>query len=151
MDAPFIAALVDIVERSQLTELEYRYEGHRIRLARTQPNSAVPQAHTATPAGTQTEPPTAPRTSAIATPVDHGGHTIQAGLHGVFYTSPAPDEAAFVQVGDTVSEGQTVALIEAMKMLHAIEAPHAGVITQILVDNGMLVSPETALFVVKRG
>lgn len=151
MDAKFIAALADIVERSQLVELEYSCEGQRIRLARTGSISAVAQTQAAAPAAQPTDAVASVNAPAPAAPAERSKEHIPAGLNGVFYTSPTPNDAPFVKVGDTVSEGQTLALIEAMKMLHPIESPHTGVITDILVENGVLVSPDTALFAIKQG
>jgi len=164
MDSQFIAALVDIVERSQLIELEYTCDGQRLRLARTGMNcdlsntarSLESTASVSEVGSTITRPPHA-AAPATTTPCDTQiaasdirTHTVQAGLHGVFFARPTPDEAPFVQVGDTVNAGQTVALIEAMKMLHAVEAPCTGVITQILAENGTLAAPDTALFAIEQ-
>lgn len=73
-------------------------------------------------------------------------HAVTAGLVGTFYLSPAPNEPPFVSVGDLVQEGQTLAVVEAMKLLNAVDAPHAGRIAQIHIPDGTSVSTDTVLF-----
>ena len=68
------------------------------------------------------------------------GQTIVAGLTGTFYRAPSPDAPLFVEIGDRVEEGQTIGLLEAMKMLNPIEADRAGRVIQILADDGALVT-----------
>ena len=96
-------------------------------------------------AGPAAEAPAAPATPA---PVAQQGHVVTSPMVGTFYRAPSPGAEAFVQVGDTVKEGQTICIIEAMKLLNEIESDKSGVVKEILVDNGQAVEYGQPLFVV---
>jgi acetyl-CoA carboxylase biotin carboxyl carrier protein len=87
----------------------------------------------------------APATPAAAAPQ---GHVVTSPMVGTFYRAPSPGAEPFVQVGDTVKEGQTICIIEAMKLLNEIESDKSGVVKEILVDNGQAVEYGQPLFVV---
>ena len=80
--------------------------------------------------------------------VDMAGQVVKAPLVGTFYSASAPDAAPFVQVGDTVAEGQTLGIIEAMKLMNEIESDYAGTVKEILVENGQMVEYGQPLFVI---
>ena len=77
------------------------------------------------------------------------GHAVRSPMVGTFYASPSPDASAFVKEGDTVSAGQTLCIIEAMKILNQIESDKAGKITKILVENGQPVEFDQPLFIIE--
>ena len=79
---------------------------------------------------------------------DMAGQVVKAPLVGTFYSASAPDAAPFVQVGDTVAEGQTLGIIEAMKLMNEIESDYAGTVKEILVENGQMVEYGQPLFVI---
>ena len=134
MDLESIYALMERFERSSLTGLELEQNGTRLKLDRTV---------TAAPAAAAPIPAAAPVLSAppAAQPSqESGAEYIKAPLVGTFYAASAPDAAPFVQVGDHVKKGQTVCLMEAMKMMNEVQAPCDCVIEEILQEDGALVS-----------
>lgn len=87
-------------------------------------------------------------TQATDTPVEeviHEGETVCAPIHGTYYSSPSPDEASYVKVGDTVKKGQTICILEAMKMMNAVSMPVDGIITAVEVENEDIVDAEQVL------
>ena len=130
-----IYALMDRFERSALQSLKLSREGFSIELCRPAPTPAVPVfTASAAPA------PAAAAPAVAAAPAPDDANTVTAPLVGTFYAAPAPDQAPFVAVGDRVKKGQTVCLIEAMKMMSEVPAPCDCVIEEILRDSGALVS-----------
>ncbi len=146
MDLKFLDGLIRILARTSVSEIEHTDGDRRIRLVRigaAAPASSVKEASGHPPAHPPVEmqPDRSDSTS--------GTHAMTAGLVGTFYRSPAPDQPSFVSVGDLVHEGQTVAVVEAMKLLNAIEADRAGRIAEILVEDGATVAPDTVLFTIE--
>mgnify|MGYP000671115180 CR=1 FL=1 len=138
MDLNEIKALMDRFDTSACTVLELEEGNLRLRLEKgTAPVSAAPEIP-ATPA--------APGAAAPQPAPAEEGQTLNAPLVGTFYTSPAPDEAPFVSPGDRVSKGQTVCLIEAMKMMSEVPAPCDCVIESVCKSNGELVAFGEPLF-----
>jgi acetyl-CoA carboxylase biotin carboxyl carrier protein len=146
--------LIDLVQESGIGELEITEGEERVRIARggivsVQPGAAAPGPATAAP-GTAA-PAAAPATAApTATPPAAGaeGHAVKSPMVGTFYRAPSPEAKPFVSVGDAVKEGQTVCVIEAMKLMNEIEADASGVIKAILVENGQPVEYGQALFII---
>ena len=161
MDLRKIKKLIDILEDSNLAELEIKEGEESVRLSRMPKGVAVAQ--TTAPAA-QVHHAEAPRTSGTAVPVAdvpgapaaaaHGGkdlpagHVLRSPMVGTFYASPNPDAPAFVKVGQTVKAGETLAIIEAMKMFNQIEADVAGTIVAVLASNGQPVEFDEPLFVI---
>ncbi|MRK21929.1 acetyl-CoA carboxylase biotin carboxyl carrier protein [Pseudomonas sp. JG-B] len=143
MKLDFIESLVDLAERARLSELEYREGDSRVSLR----FAGTSNGHTADE-GSRAESlhPVAqaqPRTSAAdASAV----HTITSPLVGIFYRAPSPDKPPFVAVGDRVEVGQTLAILEAMKMLNPIEADRTGRIVEVLPEDGTSVDFGAPLF-----
>ena len=127
IDEELVRKLATLMDETGLTEIEYGIEGINIRVSKAA-NYAI-----AAPALTAT----APVATEIAE-VDAASHpgVVKSPMVGVVYTSSDPDSPAFVKVGDTVSEGKTLLLIEAMKVFNPILAPKAGRISQILISGG---------------
>ncbi|SOY93374.1 conserved hypothetical protein [Cupriavidus taiwanensis] len=150
MDLKFVETLVDVLERSTaLSEIEYS-DGHRQVLLKRRSSLPRTTAAVADQLGTE-QPPIPSATVVVAenSAETATSHRVFAGMTGTFYRSPAPSQPAFVSVGDIVEEGQTVAIVEAMKLLNPIEADRAGRVSDILVDDGAAVSPDTPLFVIE--
>jgi acetyl-CoA carboxylase biotin carboxyl carrier protein len=154
MDLRKLKKLIDLVQESGIGELEITEGEERVRIARggivsVQPGAAAPGPATAAP-GTAA-PAAAPATAApTATPPAAGaeGHAVKSPMVGTFYRAPSPEAKPFVSVGDAVKEGQTVCVIEAMKLMNEIEADASGVIKAILVENGQPVEYGQALFII---
>jgi len=126
IDARLVRRLAGILNDTGLSEIEVEHEGLRIRVARTL-TTAAPVA-IAAPAAADPAPPAAAAPAA--------GDAVKSPMVGTIYLQPAPDAPAFVKVGDTVSEGQTLMIVEAMKTMNPIPAPRAGKVLEILVVNG---------------
>lgn len=156
-DTALVKALADILDEAGLAELEYETAELSVRLSRVtgtlSPAPAVaPVAAQMAPA-TATPAPTAPATGASATTPDedmasHPG-ALTSPMVGTVYVAAEPDAPAFVAVGDTVKKGQTVLIVEAMKVMNPITAPTDGKITQIMVQNGQPVEFGEVLVVIE--
>ncbi len=136
MDLRKLKTLIDLVQQSGIAELEITEGEEKVRISRggtpsTQPNVTVtPPGAIALPAtdGGVTAPP--------AEPAPPEGHVIKSPMVGTFYRASAPGAKAFVEVGQAVKAGETVCIIEAMKLLNEIESDHDGVVKAVLVENG---------------
>lgn len=133
IDAEAVRILADLLNEKDLSEIEYSSEDWHIRVAK---NGSVISASTPfTPASKLAHAGPLPAVSAPPTIVDHPG-IVTSPMVGTVYVSDEPDAPAFVSVGDTISEGETLVLIEAMKVFNPIKAPKTGKIAQILISNG---------------
>lgn len=147
MDLRKLKKLIDLVEESGISELELTEGEEKVRISRSLPQTAQPPVHYAPPIVM------APAVASPATPAEASapaieGHVVKSPMVGTFYRSPSPDAKAFVDVGATVAVGDTLCIIEAMKLLNEIEADHAGVIKAILVENGQPVEYGEPLFII---
>jgi acetyl-CoA carboxylase biotin carboxyl carrier protein len=153
MDLRKLKKLIDLVEQSGIAELEITEGEEKVRISRggvaqtmapafAQAPAPVASAATASPAAAGSEP-AQPQGAAMPE-----GHTMKAPMVGTFYRAPAPGAKAFVEVGQQVSEGDVVCIIEAMKLLNEIEADHSGTIKAILAENGQPVEYGQPLFVI---
>ena len=155
MDLRKLKKLIDLVQESGIGELEISEGEERVRIARggavtVTPLAAAPAATAAgAPAGAAPAAP-APAAAAAAAEPPPGveGHVVKSPMVGTFYRSPAPDAKPFIEVGGTVKEGQTICVIEAMKLMNEIEADASGTIKAILVENGQPVEYGQALFII---
>ncbi|MEQ1766236.1 MAG: acetyl-CoA carboxylase biotin carboxyl carrier protein [Methylotenera sp.] len=142
---------MDLVEESGIAELELTEEGETVRISRNFTSSAPAQQHFANYAPAQyAAAPQAPQAAvaAVEVPVVEEGHAVKSPMVGTFYRSSSPDSKPFVEVGDTVAVGDTLCIIEAMKLLNEIESDRAGVVKKILVDNGLAVEYGEHLFII---
>ncbi len=145
MDLRKLKKLIDLVEGSGIAELEITEGEEKVRISRN--NSAnAPVTASVTPAA-------APATGTAAAVGEPGagqvdGHVLKSPMVGTYYRAPTPGAKPFVEVGQTVNEGDTVCIIEAMKLLNEIEADRSGVIKAILVENGQPVEYGHALMVI---
>ena len=146
IDADVVRSLAALLEETGLTEIEYETGALRVRVSR-QGGVAVAAAAPA-PAPTNVAPPSVDADSDTASDAAHPG-AVTSPMVGTVYTAPEPGAGDFVKVGDTVSEGQTVLLIEAMKTFNEIRSPRAGTVTSMLVTNEQPVEFGDVLLVVE--
>jgi len=150
MDLRKLKKLIDLVEESGISELELTEGEEKVRISRNLPNSQ-PVMHYAQPYMQAAAPAAAPAPTASnepAAPPAIEGHVVKSPMVGTFYRSPSPDAKAFIDVGSSVGVGDTLCIIEAMKLLNEIESDHAGVIKAILVENGQPVEYGEPLFII---
>ncbi len=139
--------LIRLVEESDIDELEIRRWGHAVRIVKNHraERSSDVEVHTV---GSAPAPSPTSDTASVAgadSPVGTG-HQVTSPMVGTFYRSPAPEAPAFVEVGDSVRPGQTLCILEAMKLMNELEAEVGGVIRKILVENGQPVEYGQILF-----
>jgi acetyl-CoA carboxylase biotin carboxyl carrier protein len=156
MDLRKLKKLIDLVQESGIAELEVKEGEESVRITRavgTQQTVYLPQA------GMTGMPTVSPESGAggrllaggvVAEmgPATVAGHTVKSPMVGTFYRSSTPGGKAFVDIGQSVSEGETLCIIEAMKLMNEIEADKTGVILQILVENGQAVEYGQPLFLI---
>ena len=149
MDLRKLKKLIDLVEESGISELELTEGEEKVRISRNLPGSqTVHYAQPYMPAMAPAAAPAAPVAAAEpAAPVIEG-HVGKTPMVGTFYRSPSPDAKSFVDIGSKVALGDTLCIIEAMKLLNEIESDHAGVIKAILVENGQPVEYGEPLFII---
>ena len=150
MDLESIYELMERFERSSLTGLELEQNGTRLKLDKTVAVAAAPAAAVAAVSAVQTPAAPAPQSEAQNGTQDEGEY-IKAPLVGTFYAAAGPDAEPFVKVGDQVKKGQTVCILEAMKMMSEVQAPCAGIILEVLPQDGELVSFGQALIRYREG
>ena len=146
-DAEVIRALAGLLSETGLTEIEYAIGDHRIRVARVPGGGPGPMANghaAAPPVAEPGAPGEVPATNGAA----HPG-TVTSPIVGIAYLAPQPGAAAFVRIGDSVSEGQTLLIIEAMKVMNEIRAPQAGRVARIFAEDGEPVEYGAALMLIE--
>lgn len=154
MDLRKLKTLIDLVAESDIAELEVTEGEGKVRIVKTapaqqnqmvmmQPQHMQPQHMQAPVATTAAAPAAAPVVAALPE-----GHVVKSPMVGTFYRSSAPGAPAFVEIGKNVSEGDTLCIIEAMKLLNEIESDFSGTVKQILVENGQPVEYGQPLFIV---
>jgi acetyl-CoA carboxylase biotin carboxyl carrier protein len=153
MDLRKLKTLIDLVAESGIAELEVTEGEDKVRIAKFSPSPVAPTSP-ATLIATPLAPAAAPALASVAgapapTPVpEPTGHVVKSPMVGTFYRSSSPGSAAFVELGQTVKPGDTLCIIEAMKLLNEIEAEVGGVVKEILVDNGQPVEYGQPLFLI---
>jgi len=151
MDLRKLKTLIELVEASGIAELEISEGEERVRITRTV--AAGQQLYAPAPHQVMAAPLAAPVAAPViaaepAKPAVAEGHVVKSPMVGTFYRSASPGSKAFVDVGQTVNSGDTLCIIEAMKLLNEIEADQGGVIKAILVENGQPVEFGQPLFVI---
>ena len=163
MDLRKLKTLIDLVSDSNVTELEITEAEGKVRIVKgaTPSGGQVLTQQVLMPAAqaVQAAPLAAPTaieiadaaavTAAAAAEVAAAGHTVKSPMVGTFYRSSSPGAAPFVQVGDTVKEGDTLCIIEAMKILNEIESDKSGTVKQVLCENGQAVEYGQALYIIE--
>jgi acetyl-CoA carboxylase biotin carboxyl carrier protein len=152
VDLRKLKKLIDLVQESGIAELEVTEGEERVRISRVGPGGPVQMF---APAPTQVAVPAAASAAAAAAPVAAlpapekvEGHIVKSPMVGTFYRAPSPGAKAFVEVGDRVSPGDTLCIIEAMKLLNEIEADHGGTVKEVYVENGQPVEYGEPLFLI---
>jgi acetyl-CoA carboxylase biotin carboxyl carrier protein len=160
MDLRKLKKLIDLVQESGIAELEITEGEEKVRIASGGAVSVTPLRSAAAPtasatsgapagAAAQAGPAAAtPAGAAAEPPPGAEGHVVKSPMVGTFYRAPSPDAKPFIEVGGTVKEGETICVIEAMKLMNEIEADASGTIKAILVENGQPVEYGQALFII---
>ena len=144
MDLRKLKKLIDLVEESGIAELELTEGEERIRIVKGGGQAREHMASGPAPACTPAQAaPLLP-----ATPAEPEGHVVKSPMVGTYYRCPSPGAKSFVEVGDSVKKGQTLCIIEAMKLMNEIEADTDGVIKAVLVENGQPVEYGEPLFII---
>jgi acetyl-CoA carboxylase biotin carboxyl carrier protein len=151
MDLRKLKKLIDLVQESGIGEIEITEGEEKVRICR-QPAGGTPMIMAAPQmqmpmAGPATGPSAQPAPAAAA-PEEPTGHTLKSPMVGTFYRAPSPGAPSFVEVGQSVTKGQTLCIIEAMKLLNEIESDVAGTVKAILVENGQPVEYGQPLFLI---
>jgi acetyl-CoA carboxylase biotin carboxyl carrier protein len=154
MDLRKLKKLIDLVQESGIGEIEITEGEEKVRISRHAAGApmimAAPQMqHVALPASPGAMPGSEALGTAPNAPAEPKGHTLKSPMVGTFYRAPSPGAPAFVEVGQSVSKGQTLCIIEAMKLLNEIESDVAGTIKAILVENGQPVEYGQPLFLIE--
>ncbi|MBU3556735.1 acetyl-CoA carboxylase biotin carboxyl carrier protein [Polynucleobacter sp. Ross1-W9] len=154
MDLRKLKTLIDLVSESGISELEVNEGEDRVRIVNAGSSAPVGQVVYANqaPAQVMQAAPAAsapaPAAVAVETPAVQTGSVAKSPMVGTFYRAPNPESPNFVNIGDTVKVGQTLCIIEAMKLLNEIESEHAGVVKEILCENGQGVEFDQPLFII---
>lgn len=151
MDLRKIKKLIDLLEESNLSELEIKEGEEVVRLSRVPKGGiavAAPQPVAAAPAAVAAPAPQAASPAAPAAPSLPAGTVIKAPMVGTFYSAASPEAPAFAKIGQQVKVGDTLGIIEAMKMFNQIEAEVAGTIQAILIENGQSVEFDEPMFII---
>jgi acetyl-CoA carboxylase biotin carboxyl carrier protein len=158
MDLGYVKKLIKMLSESDVDEIEIEEEGKKVRLVKHQSNSSrdvsqiqvpvfqhpgqpSPQIPASQPADQSQQRPPVPPESKL--------HEIKSPIVGTFYKAPAPDAAAFVEVGSTIQPGTVLCIVEAMKLMNEIESDIAGRISKIMVENGQAIEYGQPLFLVE--
>jgi acetyl-CoA carboxylase biotin carboxyl carrier protein len=154
MDLRKLKTLIDLVSESNVSELEITEAEGKVRIVKGPVGAPVAVAAPVVVAAPVTAasaeaPAAAPVAAAAAETAAVSGHIVKSPMVGTFYTASSPEAKPFVQVGSVVNEGDTICIIEAMKILNEIEADKSGTVTRIMVDNGQAVEYGQSLFIIE--
>ena len=157
MDLRKLKTLIDLVSDSNVSELEITEAEGKVRIVKgggavqgyAMPAPVAAPMVAAAPAAPAAVPTASAPAAAPAAPAAPSGHAVKAPMVGTFYRSASPGAKPFVEVGQAVKQGETICIIEAMKILNEIEADKAGTITQILCENGQAVEYGQPLFIIE--
>jgi acetyl-CoA carboxylase biotin carboxyl carrier protein len=150
MDLRKLKKLIDLVQESGIGEIEITEGEEKVRISRH--GAAAPMMVAAPPmqqVSLGAPQAAAPGAEPAAVPAEPKGHTLKSPMVGTFYRAPSPGAPSFVEVGQSVSKGQTLCIIEAMKLLNEIESDVAGTVKSILVENGQPVEYGQPLFLIE--
>jgi acetyl-CoA carboxylase biotin carboxyl carrier protein len=160
MDLRKLKTLIDLVAESGIAELEITEGDGKVRIVKSpqqvamgyapmQPVAMAPDAQRSMQAAEPAAAPPAPVAAAPAEPAAPSGHVLKSPMVGTFYRSANPNSSSFVEIGSQVKEGDTLCIVEAMKLMNEIEADHAGTVKAILVENGQPVEYGQPLFIIE--
>ncbi|EDV4447457.1 acetyl-CoA carboxylase biotin carboxyl carrier protein [Salmonella enterica subsp. enterica] len=156
MDIRKIKKLIELVEESGISELEISEGEESVHISRTTANAGFPVMQQAYAAPMMQQPALSNAVAPAATPAmeapaaaEISGHIVRSPMVGTFYRTPSPDAKAFIEVGQKVNVGDTLCIVEAMKMMNQIEADKAGTVKAILVESGQPVEFDEPLVVIE--
>ncbi|ANS86704.1 Biotin carboxyl carrier protein of acetyl-CoA carboxylase [Vibrio scophthalmi] len=153
MDIRKIKKLIELVEESGIAELEISEGEESVRISRhgaAPVHAPIQYAAAPAPVAAPAVAPAAPVAAAeVAAPAAPAGHQVLSPMVGTFYRSPSPESKSFIEVGQSVNAGDTICIVEAMKMMNQIEADKSGVVTAILVEDGQTVEFDQPLVVIE--
>lgn len=147
MDLRKLKTLIELVESSGIAELEISEGEERVRITRS-PSAMMQQVYAAPQQMMAAPAPQAAAPAEPAKPAEPEGHAVKSPMVGSFYRCPSPGAKSFVEVGQNVSVGDTLCIIEAMKLLNEIESDKAGIVKAVLVENGQPVEYGQPLFII---
>jgi acetyl-CoA carboxylase biotin carboxyl carrier protein len=147
MDLRKLKKLIDLVQESGIAELEITEGEEKVKIVKGGVVSVSAAPVMALPAAVPAAAPAAAAAPSEGPDASQEGHVVKAPMVGTFYRSPSPDAKVFVEVGQAVKEGDTICIIEAMKLMNEIEADASGVVKAILVENGQPVEYGQPLFI----
>ena len=149
MDLRKLKKLIDLVQESGISELEVTEGEEKVRIAK-HPSAVAGATYFAAPPQAQAPAPVAAVAAPVAAPAapaEPDGHVVKSPMVGTFYRASSPETKSFVNVGDAVTQGATLCIIEAMKLMNEIEAEFSGKVVSILVENGQPVEYGEPLFI----
>jgi len=154
MDIRKVKKLIELLEESNVQEIEIKEGEESVRISRGGAVAAAPVAYApppapAAPAAAQPAAAASDAPAAKTEPAMPSGTAVKSPMVGTFYRSPAPDAPAFVEVGQTVNKGDVICIVEAMKMMNQIESDVSGTVEAILVDDGQPIEFDQALVIIK--
>jgi len=149
MDLRKLKTLIDLVETSGIAELEIQEGEERVRITRTVPQGQQSVTFHTSPQHPAAPAPVAAAPAEVAAPAAPEGHAVKSPMVGTFYRCASPGAKPFVEIGDTVEQGDTLCIVEAMKLMNEIEADIGGTIKSILAENGQAVEYGQPLFVIE--
>ncbi len=151
MDLRKLKTLIDLVSDSNVSELEITEAEGTVRIVKSAPAPVAMVTQMAAPLAVAAPVAAAPVPAAAAPVIEAApaGHTVKSPMVGTFYRSSSPGAKSFAEVGQQVKEGDTICIIEAMKILNEIEADKSGTITKILAENGQAVEYGAPLFIIE--
>jgi acetyl-CoA carboxylase biotin carboxyl carrier protein len=148
MDIRKVKKLIELLEESGIAEIEIREGEESVRISR-HGQSGTQVVMQAAPAQQNGHAPMAAAPAVLAAPAAPAGHTVNSPMVGTFYQAPTPGASPFVEIGQSVNVGDTLCVIEAMKIMNQIESDKAGVVKALLVENGQPVEFGQPLFVIE--
>ena len=147
MDIRKVKKLIELLEESGIDEIEISEGEESIRISRSSAKNQLAPQYAPAPIAA---PVAAPVVAAVeAAPVVQSGHAVKSPMVGSFYRAPSPSSPSFVEIGQTVKAGDTVCIVEAMKMMNQIEADKSGVVKEILLENGQAVEFDQPLIIIE--
>ncbi len=149
MDIRKVKKLIELVEESGIAELEIHEGEESVRINRYSQSAPVVMSNSMPMPAPQYAPAIESKALEAPAVAEETGHVVKSPMVGTYYRSPAPGSKAFVEIGSVVKQGETLCIIEAMKLLNQIEADRAGTVKKILVENGQPVEYGQPLFVLE--
>ncbi|MGV8804046.1 MAG: acetyl-CoA carboxylase biotin carboxyl carrier protein [Polaromonas sp.] len=151
MDLRKLKTLIDLVSESNVSELEITEAEGKVRIVKSSgaPMLVQQPGMTMVAAPVAAAPAAAPEPAAALVAAEPAGHQVKSPMVGTFYRASSPGAASFVELGSVIKQGQTICIIEAMKILNEIEADKSGTVTRILAENGQAVEYGQPLFIIE--